>query len=145
MKSRVLDQPKQPQKFASPQSVLRPIWIFTVCLFISGAAHGFKLQDFKEHQIIEHLDIKEPSEDISEHHIIKTIINDIDPLASFFGYGKTMEETIYPDFDKKTSTSQPNRLKRSIGTVDTIIPEIETNEIAIRGNRCQNVFFQVTK
>ena len=131
MKSRVLDQPKPPQKFANPQSVLRPIWlcfmvIFTLCLIMSGAAHGFKLQDFTDHQIIDHLDtvidIKEPSEDISEHHIINIIteyINDIDPLDSLFLNDKTLEETIYPDFDKKASTSQPNRLKRSIGTVDT--------------------------
>ena len=145
MKSRVLNQPKQPQKFASPQSVLRPIWlcfmaIFTVCLIISsisGAAHGFKLQDFKEHQILDNLDtvtdIKEPSEHISEHHIVNITeyINGIDPLASFFKNGETLEETIYPDFDKKTSTSQPNRLKRSFGTVDK---SIETNEIAIRGS-----------
>ena len=58
--------------------------------------------------------------------------------------GKTLLETIYPDFDEKASTSQPNRLKRSIGTVDTSIAEVRTNEIAIRGNRCQNVFFQTS-
>ena len=141
VKSRVLDQLKPPQKFA--KFVLRPIWLcfITVCLFISGAAHGSKLQDFTEHQIIDHLDnmidIKEPSEDISEHHILKNYINDIDPLASLFENGETLKETIYPDFDKKALNSLLNRLKRSIGTVDTI----ETNEIAIRGNRYQNVVF----
>ena len=50
-------------------------------------------EDITEHQIIDHLDnvvdIKEPSEDISEHHIIKTEhINDIDPLDSLVENGK---------------------------------------------------------
>ena len=166
VKSRVLDQPKPPQKFANPRPVFRPIWSCFMVLFISGATHGFKLpdefgehnmiktehnEDFTEHQTIDHLDnlinIKEPSEVISQHHIIETEhINDIDPLDRLIKNGKTLLETIYPDFDEKASTSQPNRLKRSIGTVDTSIAEVRTNEIAIRGNRCQNVFFfQVTK
>jgi hypothetical protein len=86
-------------------------------------------EDFTEHQIIDHsdyvVDIKKPSEDISEHHIIKTEhINDIDPLDSLVENGETLEETIYPDFDKKASTSQPKRLKRSIGTVDTSITSV---------------------
>ena len=76
-------------------------------------------EDITEHQMIGHLDnvvdIKEASEDISEHHIIKT--EPSDPLNSLLENGKT----IYPDFDKKASTSQPNRLKRSIETVDTSI------------------------
>ena len=65
------------------------------------------------------VDIKEPSEDISEQHIIKS--EPIDPLDSLVENGETLEETIYPDFDKNASTSQPNRLKRSIVTVDTSI------------------------
>ena len=88
------------------------------------------IDDSKEHQIIDPLnsviDIKnEPLEepihpDISEHHIIKTEhIDHIDPLDSLVENGKILEKTIYPDFDKKTSTSQTNRLKRSIETVDT--------------------------
>ena len=81
-------------------------------------------EDITEHQIIDHLDnvvdIKEePSEDISEHHIIKS--EPIDPLNSLIENDETIEKTIYPDFDKKASTSQPNRLKRSIGTIDTSI------------------------
>ena len=88
------------------------------------------IDDSKEHQIIDPLnsviDIKnEPLEepihpDISEHHIIKTEhISHIDRLDSLVENGKTLEKTIYPDLDKKASTSQPNRLKRIIGAVDT--------------------------
>merc|ERR1712008_76672 len=80
-------------------------------------------EDIAEHQIIDHLenviDIKEPSEDISEHHIIKS--EPFDPFDSLVENSETLEETVYPDFDKKASTSQLNRLKRSIKTVDTSI------------------------
>ena len=57
----------------------------------------------------------EPSADIIEHHMIKTEHNEditehnnhiIDPLDSEAGIkNETVEEIIYPDFDKEASTS----------------------------------------
>ena len=81
-------------------------------------------EDITEHQIMDHLDkvvdIKEPSEPI-------------DPLDSLVENGETLEETIYPDFsnkpikltyphfDKNTSFSKTEKLKRTIGTAGTSI------------------------
>ena len=92
-------------------------------------------EDITEHQIIDYLDnvvdIKEPSEDISEHNIIKS--EPIDPLDSLIENGETLEKTIYPDFsnkpikltyphfDKNTSISTTEKLKRTIRTVGTSI------------------------
>ena len=57
----------------------------------------------------------EPIEDSTEHQMIEPF-NNVKEIKS-----EPLEETIYPYFDKKASTSQPNRLKRSIGTVETSV------------------------
>ena len=48
VKSRVLDQPKSPQKIANPKSVFRPIWLCLV-LFTIGAAHGRVVKVVADH------------------------------------------------------------------------------------------------
>ena len=94
-------------------------------------------EDVTDHQMIQ----TEPDEDIMEQHMIKTELNEgitepriidllenvvadnkhqiIEPLSNVKEIkNEPLEETIYPDFEK-ASTSQANPLKRSIGTVET--------------------------
>jgi hypothetical protein len=95
-------------------------------------------EDVNEHQTIEseskediikhHLLKSESSEDIIEHHIkksepteyiIKHHLNN--PLYNVVDNDEMLEEPIHPDFYKKASTFQPNRLKRSSEIVDKSI------------------------
>ena len=62
----------------------------------------------------EHVVKNEPTKDIIEHHLN-------DPIDNVADNDEMLEEPIHPNFEKKASTYQPNRLKRSVGTVDTSI------------------------